>query len=858
MDQQKQSLAGSWQFRQVGETEWLPAVVPGGVHTDLLSAGKIVDPFAGQNESQAAWVAQRDWEYQRSFSLDRALEPDERIELVCEGLDTLAKVFINDILVFSTDNMFRTYHWNVRDCLEPEENQIRIVFRSPVEYIATRQKARRIPSGSNPGMPHLRKTQSHFGWDWGPSLPAVGIWRDIYLTRHAHAQLSDVIIRQAHEAGQVSVSVDTSCDYWTANPLTLSVELTAPDGEIISAAAPYTDAGANLPFRIHEGCASLNVTVARPQLWWPNGMGAQPLYHLRVRILDGELTLDERQVQIGLRTVELRRQPDEWGESFLFVINNQPVFARGANWIPADSFPARISAQQYEGLVRSAAEANMNMLRVWGGGFYESEHFYDLCDRYGILVWQDFMFACATYPLDEPGFLNSVRLEVEAAVRRLRHRACLALWCGNNEIEVLWCGLHPGADLTEAFKHFFYADLPSQVKALDPDHAYWASSPSSGECFNKPNSDASGDTHLWDVWHGMSPLSQYQAHYSRFVSEFGMQSLPDMPTIAQFLQESEYRLDAPALLSHQKSAAGTEKIFYYLTERFHAPKHFPDLVYLSQIVQAEAIRIGVEHWRRNYPRCAGALYWQLNDCWPGLSWSSIDYAGRWKALQYSARRFFENVALSIEQRGAGIGVFLVNDTAPLVQGELAWSLETLAGERVDQGVQAVAVLPNCAEKIVVFDFTAQLKGDPNLVFVAEFRPNEQPGSFQRSIALFKPEKELVLPDPRLAVEFQAGLQDELHLTVRAQALARFVHLDLPGQTVTFSDNYFDLPAGRELEVSCELPDGMSSEEARQKLSVRSLYGIDPASSPLAETWQRFKAAARPVNLFSKIIYRLIE
>ncbi len=543
-----QSLAGSWQFRQADTADWYPAVVPGSVHTDLAAIQRIEDPFWGLNEKGADWISRKNWEYQRVFQIEDDLFAADQVDLVCEGLDTLADVYINGRLLYSTANMFRPYHWDIKSCLIPGENIIKIVFHSPKTFIEDAQAENRLPFLSNPGMGHIRKAQSHFGWDWGPALPTVGIWRSIYLQGYYSARLNDIQISQEHDAAGVNLAIDVSCYYWAFDSLLLKATLQAPDGSCFSYSAGFTDAGAELAYFIHEGCASLSIRIPDPQLWWPNGLGAQPLYQLSIGVAVGNQSLDTQFFQLGLRKIELRRLPDRWGESFQFLINGVPIFAKGANWIPADAFPALVQDEKLEYLLQSAAQANMNMLRVWGGGYYESEQFYDLCDRYGLLVWQDFMFACAAYPLDGPKFVSLLRSEVDAVVRRLRHRACLGVWCGNNELETLWPLMRPNRSVWDATKRYFYEDLPAQVKSLDHEHPYWPSSPSSGGFLQKPNSDSSGDTHLWEVWHGFKAPSAYLKRKSRFVSEFGMQSLPSVETILDFGGSEEMDLTSPILV----------------------------------------------------------------------------------------------------------------------------------------------------------------------------------------------------------------------------------------------------------------------------------------------------------------------
>jgi beta-mannosidase len=812
----KQSLAGAWQFRQAGGGEWLPAIVPGGVHTDLLAAGRIADPFAGDEELRVQWVAEQDWEYRRVFTVDSALAAQARVALVCDGLDTLAEVQLNGQPVGTAENMFRPYSWDVLEILQPGENELRILFRSPVRSARARQAARLLPDVNNPlpGGPYLRKAPSHFGWDWGPRLPPIGIWRDIRLEGYSIARLADVELRQLHHGGRVILRAAAGVWRVADTPVRLSVQLTAPDGRVQTAESALNEAQGVVAFAVED-----------PQLWWPNGYGGQPLYRVDVGLLVEETLLDEWTYQVGLRTVELRRERDEWGESFTFVVNGVPIFAKGTNWIPADSFPTRITPAQLEHLLGSAAAAHHNMVRVWGGGYYEDEYFYDLCDRLGLLVWQDFMFACAGYPLDEAAFVENVRGEVVANVRRLRHRACLALWCGNNEIEVAWYSwgwnTPENADLIRAYAQFFHHTLPAWIADVDPDSPYWPSSPSSGPFFADPDGNRAGDIHQWKVWHKNEPFSHYRETPARFVSEFGFQSLPALPTVATFAAPADWNITSYIMEHHQRSPVGNEKIIYYMLDHFRLPKDFAALVYLSQLLQLEAMRTGVEFWRR-HPATSGALYWQLNDCWPVISWASIDYTGRWKALHYASRRFFNPLLLAIEDAGTRMGIFVTNDRLTSWTGAVRWSLETLRGERLAGGEEQISIDPLTTAPVQRLDFGEDITAANRrqVILVCDLRQDGEP--LQTAIATFAPTKHLALEDPRLSVEVAAA-EGELTVQLRAESLARFVELTFDGADVVFSDNYFDLPAGRTRRVTCPLPHGWTPEQARTTLRVRSVF-----------------------------------
>ena len=810
------SLKGEWQFHEVGRAEWLPGQVPGSVHTDLLAAGRIADPFVGDEEKRVQWVAERDWEYRRVFQVAADLLGAAHVFLVCDGLDTLAEVWLNGQQLGSMDNMFRQSRWEARAALRAGENELRILFRSAAQYAAERQGQRPLPEVNDPlpGAPYLRKAPSHFGWDWGPRLPAIGIWRDIRLEGYGAARFDDLHLRQRHAGEQVTLTATLTTERWEQQPLRAVLRLTAPDGQLQTAEVD-----------LDADCHTLELAIERPQRWWPHGYGAQPLYQVEIMLLSGATILDWRSYQLGLRTIELRQQPDQWGRSFTFVVNGVPIFAKGSNWIPADSFPTRISHAQLEHLLGSAVAANHNMLRIWGGGYYEDEYLYDLCDRLGLLVWQDFMFACAVYPLNDEALLDTIKTEVVENMRRLRHRACLALWCGNNEIETAWVDwgwdLPELADLKAAYDRFFHHTLPAWVAAEDPDLPYWPSSPSSGTPFVDPNGGAVGDMHEWTVWHKMQPLHHYRDITARFISEFGFQSLPGLPTIATYAEPSEWNMTSYIMEHHQRNAAGNGKIVTYLTAHFRMPKDFAALVYLSQVLQAEAMRIGVEQWRRD-PACSGVLYWQLNDCWPVASWSSIDYFGRWKAVHYASRRFFAPLLLSIADDADRMKIFVTSDAIEPWNGQIRWSLETLRGEMLQSGDVETQVAAQATAQAQTLDFTGRITDQQRreAILVCELWQADE--RMQIAIATFAPTKHLALTDPQIGVEVeQHGPQ--LMIRLQAQALARFVELALDGADVVFSDNYVDLPAGRAVSITCALPQGWTTDRARQSLRVRSVF-----------------------------------
>ena len=842
-----QTLSGSWQFRQTQTEAWLLGQVPGGVHTDLLAAGRIPNPFVADNEKRVQWIAETDWVYRRIFTVSADLLAHQYIFLVSDGLDTVAEVTLNGELLGHTDNMFRQYRWEVKSRLTEGDNELIIAFRSPLQYVAPCQADRPMSGVSHaiPGGPYLRKAPCQFGWDWGPKLLPIGIWQDIRLEGRSLAKFDDVHLRQHHRAGLVVLEVAIRLERWQTEPLTAVMHISGPDGTELKTEAP-----------VSGDAQTLQVIIDHPQLWWPNGYGDQPLYQVEVTLAAGDQVCDQRNYQIGLRTLELRQEQDEWGRSFTFVVNGMPIFAKGANWIPADSFPTRLADSHLETLIQAAAAAHQNMLRVWGGGFYEEERFYDLCDRYGILIWQDFIFSCSIYPLDEDRFIDNVRQEAIENIRRLRHRASLALWCGNNEMEWGWeswgwAGLkyqeelnalkekmpelrqvtrllgrrQPSVDweiLRDAYEQFFFTTLPEWVAQEDPATPYWPSSPSSNTPFNDANGQVQGDAHYWEVWHGGQPFTAYRDQFPRFMSEFGFQSLPPLETIRTYAGEADWNMTSYIMEHHQKNDSGNGLIIGQMTDTFRMPKDFPALVYVSMVLQAEGIRYGVEHWRRNRHRVSGTLYWQLNDCWPVASWSSLDYFGRWKALHYAARRFYAPLMLSIEDAPPQMDLHLTSDLTEPWSGIVRWSLETLEGEVLESGEETVSVEPLCSTHLRTLDFNDQISDDNRrqVIFIAELWQGE--ARLALSISTFTPNKHLSLIDPALSIDVsQVG--EDLLIDLTAQSLARFVAVNLEGVDVIFSDNYFDLPPGRTVSVSCPLPPGWSVDQGRAALKVRSLY-----------------------------------
>lgn len=814
-------LDGAWAFRNPDEDVWMPATVPGCNYTDLLAQGKIPDPFVADHELSVRWVAEKDWEYRREFEADKRLLAHDQVFLECDGLDTIARVYLNGRKVAVTDNMLKAHAFLVTRYLRPGLNEIRICFQSPMDYIQ-KKEGKEYVLGVREGVhnaPFIRKAPCQFGWDWGPILPPTGIWRSIRLVGRNKGRLVDVHFRQQHRLGKASVGASVEIKRVCTQPLQVRFTLQHPGGEKQTT---------EVVLGPRDDRLALPLVVTKPELWWPNGYGAQPLYVARVelRTMDGEV-LDVWEKRVGLRTIQLRREKDRFGESFTFVVNGVPIFAKGANWIPADSFPNRVTRERYGYLLESAARAHMNMIRVWGGGFYEEEQFYDLCDELGLLVWQDFMFACSIYPTDA-AFVENVHQEVVAAVRRLRHRACLALWCGNNEMEQGWVdwgwSKRAPAKSRHAYDRMFHKLIPHWVELEDPDTDYWPSSASSARPFKAPNSEDRGDGHYWGVWHGREPFTAFRKHGFRFQTEFGFQSLPPFETVKTYAAPEDWNMTSRIMEHHQRSGAGNGLIIHYLTQQYRMPKDFEALCYLNQVLQAEGIRYGVEFWRRNCARTSGTIYWQLNDCWPVCSWASIDYFGRWKALHYLARRFFSPVLLSAEEEGTRVSLHLTNDLVKPFEGRVSWRLQTLDGEVLCGEEQDVCGKPGRDTRIRVFNFKRELTAEMRRrAFFVHDLSDDRGRRISRGMVAFCPYKHMEFGDPGLRAEVR-DTGEHWEVRVRTGKLAKFVEVQLKDQApdLIWSDNFFDLPAGEEYLVSCPKRPGESLAQIQNGLRIRSL------------------------------------
>ncbi|HOA97007.1 MAG TPA: glycoside hydrolase family 2 protein [Acetivibrio saccincola] len=812
------NLNGIWKMKCTDENNWYKANVPGTVFNDLLNNGVIDDPFYRDNEIKALEIAAKDYEYKREFYIDKELLNHKRLVLCCKGLDTLAEIRINDKPVGRTKNMHRTYEFDIKEYVHEGENTIHIIFESSLEYVRKKNEENPLWGAEDAvkGFPHIRKGHCTFGWDWGPQIPDLGIWRDIFIRGYSFGKLDDVYITQKHEEGKVGLLIKADIENFCGELLDLEVTVTSPDGEVIASKTKTKD-----------NKNHIYLDIENPKLWWPNGYGEQPLYTVEVKLKNKDVELDSKKFRIGLRTIKINRQRDEWGESFEFVVNGKDIFAMGANYIPEDSILARCSRERTEYLIKSCVEANFNTIRVWGGGIYPEDYFFDLCDEYGLIVWQDFMFACAIYEVTDE-FIENVEEEAIDNIKRIRHHACLGLWCGNNEIESGWFywDFERKARHKTGYIKLFEIVLPELVKKYDPNNFYWPSSPSSGGGFENPDDENTGDVHYWDVWHGLKPFTYYRNFKFRFVSEFGFQSFPSEKTIESFTLPEDRNIFSYVMERHQKNGAANGKILYYLSETFKYPKDFSSLIYVSQLLQAEAIKYGVEHWRRNRGRCMGAIYWQLNDCWPVASWSSIDYYGRWKALHYFARKFFAPVLLSVNDEGTQVEFHVTNETMENVKGSVVWKLRNVKEEILKEGKVSFEIAPLMAKKLKTLDFKDVLSSyNDKMETYLEYRLYTEKGIESEGTLLFVKPKHFLLKDPEIKAEITEK-EDRYLISLTSKALAKYVELNIEGEDIIFMDNYFDLVPGNEkvIEIEKDIFTSVKDiESLKDNLKIRSLF-----------------------------------
>ena len=844
-------LDAKWEFRAVSNTDraelkdWHPAQVPGVVQTDLLRDGLIPDPFYQDNDKRLQWIGLTDWEYRTTFQADAATMSHEHVDLVFDGLDTYADVYVNDQAVLHSDNMFRRWRVPAKTLLKTGPNTLRVVFHSPIESMIPKVKALPyiLPSvtTNNTGneeniatAPYTRKAPYQYGWDWGPRYVTEGIWQPIRVETWDALRIENFHVQQQRVSKEfAALAVEVEIEASRSTPA--SVEITY--GELGGTAGTPIRQSVQLEPGLNH--VSVPIHVANPKLWYPLGYGAQDRYRFAAAVRTGRDVAAEISLKTGLRSIELRRDVTKTGKSFAFVVNGIPIFAKGADVIPFDSFPNRVTPEIHRQILEAARDAHMNMVREWGGGYYESDDFYDICDELGIMVWQEFIFGGDMVP-GGADFQDNVKQEAIQQVQRLRDHPSIVLWCGNNEIETGWvhwddrkifqASVSP-TDREKVWTDYvvlFHGILAGVVAQYAEPVPYWGSSPSAN-FEDPPDGQTNGDMHYWQVWHALAPIEMYTKQFPRFMSEYGFQSFPEMRTIRTFAQPGDMDIHSATMQDHQKNHGGNERILSYMLRWYPEPKDFASFVYMSQVLQAEAIKVGAEHLRRQMPNTMGSLYWQLNDCWPVASWASIDYYGRWKALQYYARRFYDDVIVSPFAHDGKVDVYVVSDKLQPLSGQIHTRLLDFSGKVLMEKTQDAQVPAQSSAVYFTLDEKELLaNADPKKSFlVFDLAVGGQ--NVSRNLIFFDTMHNLDLPTPA-HIETTLGSSNGTYaVTLRSSALARSVYLSFGDLDVQTADNYFDLLPGETVTVKLKTPSTVSLDQLKSSMQVISLTDAFTAS-----------------------------
>lgn len=827
-------LNQGWEFSQSGSDKWMPAVVPGTVHQDLIRHQLLPDPFYGTNETKIQWVENEDWEYQTLFTVTGEQLKRDGALLQFEGLDTYADVYLNGALLLKGDNMFIGYSAPIKSLLREGENRLHVYFHSPIKQTLPQWRSNgfNYPADNDHHEKRVsifsRKAPYSFGWDWGIRMVTSGIWRPVSLCFYDVAVIGDYHVKQAFLSDDIARIVN-ELEIESTLAVDKKVEI-----RILCSLKGEEKARTNQQITLKEGKNMLQIplAIAHPVRWMPNGWGEPVLYDFTTQVIDNNRVVAEKYHRIGLRTVRLINEPDKDGESFYFEVNGVPLFAKGANYIPQDALLPSVTAERYHQLFRDMKEANMNMVRVWGGGVYEDDLFYNLADENGILVWQDFMFGCTSYPSD-PTFLQRVEAEAEYNIRRLRNHASLAMWCGNNEIleglkywgwdKVYSKEVH--AEMFRGYDKLFREVLPNKVKELDGDCFYVHSSPYFAN-WGRPESWGIGDSHNWGVWYGKKPFESLDTDLPRFMSEFGFQSFPEMKTIATFAAPEDYQIESEVMNAHQKSSIGNALIRTYMERDYMIPNKFEDFVYLGLVLQGHGIRHGLEAHRRNRPYCMGTLYWQLNDSWPVVSWSSIDYYGNWKALHYQAKRAFAPILINPLQRNDSLYVYLISDKLEsMKQHSMELNVVDFNGKMLTKKklgpVDVSANTSSCVfeDKISAFVNTEQSKN----CFLQLTLKDKSGRKISEETYFFQRTKELALPHATVTYK-QKQTEGSCELILTSPKLAKDVFIEVPIQGARFSDNFFDLLPGESKTITVTSPLIKKNENLKFNIKhVRETY-----------------------------------
>ncbi len=836
------NLDSGWQFRAVANTdradvkEWHPAQVPGVVQTDLLHSNLIPDPFDKDNEFHLQWIGLADWEYQTTFQVDAAMLAHDHVDLVFAGLDTFADVYLNDQAILHADNMFRDWRVPAKTQLKSGSNTLRIVFHSAVEKMLPYVKSLPyvLPSISTHNYgneeniataPYTRKAPYNYGWDWGPRFMTEGIWQPIRLETWDALRIENFHIHQRSITAGLA-NVDAELEIEASRPISATLTLTHDE-----MSGPQTSDGTQT-LQLNAGMNHLSfpLRITSPKLWYPVGYGPQNRYRFAASVRVGRDVAAHTETKTGLRSVELRRVPDQWGKSFEFVVNGISVFGKGADVIPFDSFPNRVTPEIHRNILLAARDAHMNMVREWGGGYYESDDFYDICDELGIMVWQEFMFGGDMVPGDV-AFQENVRQEAVDQIKRLRDHPSIVIWCGNNEVETGWWHWGDRQDFKASISPdtrdrvwqdyvILFADvLRSAVAQYGDPVPYTPSSPSAN--FEEiPDNQHNGDMHYWQVWHAQAPASDYTLQFPRFMTEYGFQSFPEMRTIRTFAKPEDFDIRSTVMRAHQKNKGGNERILTYMLREYREPKDFASFVYLSQVQQAEIIKIGTEHLRRQRPRTMGSLYWQLNDCWPVASWASIDYYGRWKALHYYARRFYDDVLISPFLHDDKVDVYVVSDKLQPLSGTIHMRLLDFSGNSLlDQTKDVQVSAQSNAIYFSVDKAALSAKADPRRSFLV-FDLDVAGKRVSRNLVFLDVTRNLELPvAPKIETTI-SKTGEGYTITLQSAKLARSVYLSFGDLDVQTSDDYFDLLPVEPVTITLKSP--ATADQIKDSLKVMSL------------------------------------
>lgn len=815
------TLHSDWTFCQMGDTLWSDAKVPGTIHQDLLNHNRIPNPFYGMNEEAVQWVENEDWLYRTSFVVTEEQLNRDAAVLELDGLDTYADVFLNGALILRSDNMFVGHKVPVKSVLRKGENRLLIRFRSAVKEALPQWETNGFdyPADNDHSSKRVsiytRKAPYSYGWDWGIRLATCGIWRPVRLVFSDVARIEDYYVRQASVSAS-KADVD--------NRLEITNVTSQPVSALLKVAYHYSandtkEVQKQIELRPGENTVSLPVMIDNPHLWMPNGWGEPSLYKFTASVsVDGvEVASQERQV--GLRSIRVVMEDDEHGKSFYFEVNGHPMFAKGANFIPDDALLPNVTTERYKRILEDVKAANMNMLRVWGGGIYEDDKFYDEADRNGILIWQDFLFACTTYPHD-PLFLKRVEAEAEYNIKRLRGHASLAMWCGNNEIyEGIrywgWKNKYTAeafAEMNRGYDVLFRQLLPDMVKRFDSDRFYMHGSPYEAN-WGRPESWKIADSHNWGTWYGRKPFESFDSEIPRFMSEYGFQAFPEMKTIRTFAEEKDFELESPVMNAHQKATIGNALIKQTMSLYYKVPAKFEDLVYVGLVLQGQGMRHGIEAHRRNRPYCMGSLFWQLNDSWPVVSWSSIDYYGNWKAMQYQSQRAFAPVLINAIKEGDDLCVYLISDELQ-DRGDVRLTVELMDFDGKSHGkwTHSGKLSANTSMLFLkkrVDEFLS--KQDAATSFLRFTLKAKNGAALADEVFYFAYPKDQKLPEARIETSVKRR-GEAIEMTLKADKLARDIFIEVPVQGVRFSDNFFDLLPGQRKKITITSPEGYSLKD----------------------------------------------